>query len=91
LLAQASAAMKRNTPNAIASQTGGEYELFASRKSFETKINSFSNHVHNRYLLSLEPKSPRPGLHQIRVRLKDPARNETVLFRSNYWAGGVSQ
>jgi hypothetical protein len=54
-------------------------------------MTSFSNHVHNRYLLSFEPKSPRPGLHQIRVRLKDPARNETVLFRSNYWAGGVNQ
>jgi len=87
----AMAAMKRNVSQAIASMSGGEYKLFASRKSFETKVNSFSNHVHNRYLLSFEPRRPHPGLHQIRVRLKDPARNETVLFRSNYWAGGVSQ
>jgi VWFA-related protein len=85
------AAIKKNMPEAIASMSGGEYELFASRKSFETKMNSFSNHVHNRYLLSFEPKSPYPGLHRIRVRLKDPARSETVLFRSNYWAGGVQQ
>jgi VWFA-related protein len=91
LLVQASAAMKRNTPKAIAFQTGGEYELFESRKRFETRMMDFTNHVHNRYLLSFGPKSPRPGLHQIRVRLKDPARNETVLFRSNYWAGGTSQ
>jgi VWFA-related protein len=90
-LLMARAAMKKNVSQAIASMSGGEYELFASRKSFETKMTSFSNHVHNRYLLSFEPKSPRPGLHQIRVRLKDPARNETVLFRSNYWAGGVNQ
>jgi VWFA-related protein len=83
------AAMKKNMPLAIASMSGGEYELFASRKSFENKMNSFANHVHSRYLLSFEPRSPRPGLHQIRVRLKDPARDETVLFRSNYWAGGV--
>ena len=76
---------------AIASMSGGEYKLFASRKSFETRMNSFANHVHNRYLLSFEPRSPHPGLHQIRVRLKDPARDETVLFRSNYWAGGVDQ
>ncbi len=88
-LLMALAAMKKNVPEAIASMSGGEYELFASRKSFETKMNSFANHVHNRYLLSFEPKAPHPGLHQIRVRLKDPARNETVLFRSNYWAGGV--
>ena len=91
VLLMAMAAMKRNVTQAIASMSGGEYELFASQKSFETKMNGFANHVHNRYLLSFQPKSPRPGLHQIRVRLKDPARNETVLFRSNYWAGGVNQ
>ena len=85
------AAMKKNVTGAIASMSGGEYELFASRKSFETKMNSFANHVHNRYLLSFEPKSPHPGLHQIRVRLRDPARSETVLCRSNYWAGGVNE
>jgi VWFA-related protein len=83
------AAMKKNVTQAMASMSGGEYELFASRKSFETKMNAFANHVHNRYLLSFQPKNPRPGLHQIRVRLKDPERSETVLFRSNYWAGGV--
>lgn len=90
-LLMARAAMKKNVSQAIASMSGGEYELFASRKGFETKMNSFANHVHNRYLLSFEPKSPRPGLHQIRVRLKDPARNETVLSRSNYWAEGPGQ
>ena len=88
LLAQASAAMKRNTPKAIASETGGEYELFESRKRFESRMTDFTNHVHNRYLLSFQPKDPRPGLHQIRVRLRDPEGYETVLFRSNYWAGG---
>jgi hypothetical protein len=68
--------------------TGGEYELFSSRKGFETDLNSFANHLHNRYLLSFEPKSPHPGLHRIRVRLRNPSPDETVLFRSNYWAGG---
>lgn len=84
-------AMKKNIPKAIAAMTGGEYELFSSRKGFETRMNSFSNHLHNRYLLSFEPKNPHPGLHQIRVRLKDPARAETLIFRSNYWAGGSNQ
>ena len=81
VLLLAVAAMKKNVTQAIASMSGGEYELFASRKSFETKMNSFANHVHNRYLLSFQPKDPRPGLHQIRVRLKDPAGNETVLVQ----------
>jgi VWFA-related protein len=91
LLAQARAAIKSNTPKAIASQTGGEYELFESRKRFETRMVDFANHVHNRYLLSFQPRSPHPGLHQIRVRLKGPPRGETVLFRSYYWAGGVNE
>ena len=86
-LVMARHALKTNMPKAIAAMTGGEYELFSSRKGFETRMNSFSNHLHNRYLLSFEPKNPRPGLHQIRVRLKDPAG--TVLFRSNYWAGAL--
>jgi VWFA-related protein len=90
-LAAARQAMRSNTPRELASMSGGEYQLFASRKAFETSMNSFANHVHSRYLLSFEPKSPRPGLHQIRVRLKDPARIETVLFRSNYWAGSADQ
>ena len=84
-------AMKKNIPKAIAAMTGGEYELFSSRKGFETRMNSFSNHLHNRYLLSFEPKNPHPGLHQIRVRLKDPARSGTLIFRRNYWAGGSNQ
>ena len=51
--------------------TGGEYELFATRKKFEVRMNDFTNHLHSRYLLSFAPKSPHPGLHQIRVRLKN--------------------
>jgi VWFA-related protein len=90
-LRMARQAMRKNIPKTIVSMTGGEYELFSSRKGFEIRMNSFANHLHNRYLLSFEPKSPHPGLHQIRVRLRDPAPNQTIAFRSNYWAGGFSQ
>jgi len=90
-LLMARQAMKKNIPKAIAAMTGGEYELFSSRKGFETRMNSFSNHLHNRYLLSFEPKNPHPGLHRIRVRLKDPDQAKTILFRTNYWAGGQVQ
>ncbi len=83
-LSMARQAMRKNIPKAIASMTGGEYELFSSRKGFETRLNSFGNHLHSRYLLSFEPKNPHTGLHQIRVRLSDGARKETVLFRSSY-------
>ncbi|HZR56625.1 MAG TPA: VWA domain-containing protein [Terriglobales bacterium] len=83
-LIMAAHAMRKNIPKAIASMTGGEYELFSSRKSFETRMTSFSNHLHSRYLLSFEPKNPHPGLHEIRVRLKE-AGTATVLARASYW------
>ena len=86
-LAAARQAMEKNTPKALASMTGGEYELFNTRKGFETDLTSFANHLHSRYRLSFEPKHPHPGLHQIRVRLKSPTQNGTVLFRSSYWVG----
>jgi hypothetical protein len=82
---QMAQAMRKNVPSTIASMTGGEYELFATRKKFEARMNDFTNHLHSRYLLSFAPKGPHPGMHQIRVRLKN-AGNGTVLARTNYWA-----
>ena len=63
----------------------GEYELFATRKSFESDLIGFANHLHSRYLLSFEPKDPHAGLHRIRVRLRNAASNQTLLFRTTYW------
>jgi VWFA-related protein len=76
--------MRKNIPKAIASMTGGEYELFKSAKGFETRMNDFDNHLYNRYLLSFQPMDPHPGLHQVKVRLQHPA-HDTVLARTNYW------
>jgi VWFA-related protein len=84
-LAAARQAMRKNSAKALASMTGGEYELFATRKSFESDMISFANHLHSRYLLSFEPKDPHVGLHRIRVRLANAGSNQTVLFRSSYW------
>jgi VWFA-related protein len=78
-------AMRKNVPSTVASMTGGEYELFATRKKFEVRMNDFTNHLHSRYLLSFAPRSPHPGLHQIRVRVKGAA-DATVLARTSYWA-----
>jgi VWFA-related protein len=78
-------AMRKNVPSTITSMTGGEYELFTTRKKFEVRMNDFTNHLHGRYLLSFAPKDPGPGLHQLRVRLKDPSKG-TVLARTSYWA-----
>ncbi len=78
-------AMRKNTPSTVASMTGGEYELFATRKKFEVRMNDFTNHLHSRYLLSFAPENPHPGLHQLQVKLRDPHVG-TVLARTSYWA-----
>jgi VWFA-related protein len=94
LLYRTAQAMKKNVPSTIASMTGGEYELFATRKKFEVRMNDFTNHLHSRYLLSFAPKSPHPGLHQIRVRLRAESKDTagaTVLARSSYWAEGAKE
>lgn len=84
-------AMKVNTPKTLAAMTGGEYELFMTRKSFEADMNSFQNHLYSRYLLSFAPKNPHPGLHDIQVRIKGSASKSTLLFRKTYWATDLSE
>lgn len=80
-------ATRKNAPRAVASQTGGEYALFESRKRFESRMIDFTNHLHSRYLLSFQPNDPHEGLHRIRVKLKQ-ANGATVLARASYWAHG---
>jgi VWFA-related protein len=84
----AAEAMRKNTTKAIAAQSGGEYQMFDSAKGFDARMNDFSNHLHSRYLLSFQPSHPKPGLHQLTVKLKEPG-SATVLARSSYWAQGT--
>jgi VWFA-related protein len=53
--------MKKNTARTVASMTGGEYEMFATGKNFDRQMIDFTNHVHSRYWLSIEPKGPHGG------------------------------
>ena len=87
-LIMAAEAMKKNMPKTVAAMTGGEYEMFATGKNFDLRMIDFSNHLHSRYLLSIEPRSPHGGLHQLRVRLRN-AGDRTVQARSSYWAAGA--
>jgi VWFA-related protein len=84
LMEMARQAMRKNAARSVAVMTGGEYEVFISRKSFERFMEEFTNHMHSRYLLHFQPKEPRPGLHQIRVKVKQ--RNDIVVVaRRSYW------
>ena len=87
-LKMGASALKKNTPRTLAAMTGGEYEPFSSERAFEVRMTAFTNHLESRYQLSIQPKSPHPGLHQIRVRLKNPS-NDIVLARTSYWAEGT--
>jgi VWFA-related protein len=94
LLYRTAQALRKNVPSTIASMTGGEYELFATKKKFEVRMNDFTNHLHSRYLLSFAPKDPHPGLHQIRVRLRAQSKDNgggTALARTSYWAEGTKE
>jgi VWFA-related protein len=86
LLILGAQAMRKNTPKTIAEMTGGEYELFLSQTGFESLMTRFANNLHNRYLLSFEPKDPHPGLHKIRVALRQ-SKDIAILARDRYWAG----
>ena len=78
-------ATRKNVAKGLASMTGGEYELFASRKSLEDHMFDFTNRLHSRYVLSFQPRDPHVGLHQLNVRLREP-NGLTVLARTSYWA-----
>ncbi|HKU27154.1 MAG TPA: hypothetical protein VJQ54_16885, partial [Candidatus Sulfotelmatobacter sp.] len=78
-------ALRKNVPGSIAQMTGGEYETFTTGKKFDMRMSDFTNHLHSRYLLSFVPKDPQPGLHQLRVKLRD-RKDATVLARATYWA-----
>ena len=78
-------ATRKNVTKGLASMTGGEYELFASRTSFEDHLFDFTNRLHSRYVLSFQPKEPHAGLHRINVRLRQ-SDDLNVLARTSYWA-----
>jgi VWFA-related protein len=78
--------MRKNIPKAIATMTGGQYELFKSGKGFDLRMNQFDNDLYNRYLLSFQPSDPHPGLHKVEVRLNNPRKHTAIIARNSYWA-----
>jgi VWFA-related protein len=84
----ASNALRKNTARAVADLTGGEYSTFKDGRTFDDSLAALTGNLRDRYFLSFEPKNPKPGLHSIIVRLKEPRRDVTVLARNRYWALG---
>ena len=79
------AALKKNTAAAIPHMTGGEYLRFNSGKQLDRQIAMLANQVHNRYMITFQPSDQTPGLHVLKVKLRQPLQVR-VLARASYWA-----
>jgi VWFA-related protein len=81
--------LHKNVPESVAHLTGGEYYKFGNDKNFQNDLMTISNHIPNRYVLSFQPQSPHPGLHEIRLQLKDYKLQ--VIARTSYWVDEPGQ
>jgi VWFA-related protein len=77
--------MRRNAPETVSQLTGGEYYGFKDKRSLQKAMLTVSNHVPNRYVLSFRPTAPHPGLHTLKLRLKEEPKLE-IAARKSYWA-----
>ena len=75
-----------NVARGIAEVMGGEDRKFKDKATFDATFASVTNGIRGRYLLSFQPKQPKPGPHSIRVRLRDPRKDLVLRARSEYWA-----
>jgi VWFA-related protein len=77
-------ALRTNTAESIAQLTGGEFLHFHDAKDLKAGLIAVSNDVPNYYVLSFRPASLTPGLHALRLEIRD--RPHLVLkSRSAYW------
>ena len=75
----------KNLSAEIATLTGGEAARFDNQHQLDESLNTLATHIRNRYLLTFQPASPKPGLHKLEVRL--PQHPElTISARTSYWA-----
>lgn len=86
----ASNGLRKNIPETVAQLTGGEYFKLTSAKGLEQSLQTISNHIPNRYVLSFQPQDPHPGLHALRLTL--PGYNKLAIeSRISYWADAPGQ
>jgi len=79
------AALQKNIPETVARLTGGEYFKLGGEKGFERNLQTISNHIPNRYVLSFQPQAPHAGFHAIELRAPEYP-GLTIAARNGYWA-----
>jgi VWFA-related protein len=77
--------LKKNIPETVARLTGGEYFKLTNEKALERDLQTISNHIPNRYVLSFQPQAPHAGFHAIVLKLPNFA-DLKVSARDGYWA-----
>jgi VWFA-related protein len=73
-----------NTAESTAQLSGGEFFHFHDAKSLRKGLIAVSNDVPNFYILSFHPTAPTPGLHALRLELKNRP-NLRLAARTEYW------
>jgi VWFA-related protein len=86
----ASDGLRKSTAAEIAQLTGGEFFHFHDAKDLRSGLIRVSNDVPNYYVLSFRPSAATPGLHALKVELKD---RPGLVFRarSEYWVDAAMQ
>jgi len=85
----AHSALRNNTAESIARLTGGEFFRFHDARTLQRALIAVSHDVPNYYVLSFTPTTPTPGLHALRLTLKD--RPELRLqYRPEYWIDPIT-
>jgi VWFA-related protein len=80
----ASQGLRKNTAESIAGLTGGEFFHFHDAKDLKAGLIRIANDVPNYYVLSFRPSSATPGLHGLKVEMKNRP-GMTMRARSEYW------
>jgi len=76
--------LKRNVPESVAQLTGGEYFAFKDAATLRRHLITISNDIPNYYVLSFRPQSPEPGLHALKLSLKNRPKLQ-LRARKAYW------
>jgi VWFA-related protein len=80
----AAGGLRKNTAESIAGLTGGEFFHFHDAKDLQAGLVRMANDVPNAYVLSFRPSSPTPGLHALKVELKNRP-GLAMRARTQYW------
>lgn len=78
--------LRKNAAVGVTDVMGGENRKFKDKRTFDAAFASVVNDIRGSYFLSFQPRQPTPGLHSIRVRLRNPSKDAVLTSRTEYWA-----